>query len=190
MHVCCVLCAVLVVFVHICVCVLCCVCVHVCVCCVVFVCMCVYTCVCIRVCVCVRVCGMFVCMCVYTCVCIRVCVCVCVACVCVCVCVCVCLCACVCVCVVMLHSSFCSQAQSSTITSSPSQMRHSVSCENPIIFSRSRPSSQTVLLQQQVSNEVVRNLVENRSCFSRDYNTLPRNSRLSLESMPEYGEVG
>ena len=90
------------------------------------------------------------------------------------------------------------KAQSLAIMKSPSnkeefvssltQWRQSVYGDNPGFFTLSRPQS-AVLLQQQATDEMVRNAVENRNRFSRDYKTLPRNSRLSLASMPECAEV-
>ena len=109
---------------------------------------------------------------------------------CMCVCVCGGLCVCVCACLFISHLSFCFQTQSLTKTSPSTQWRHSVACDSLGSYTGSRPPSKTILLQQQVNDEVVRNLVENRSCFSKNYNTSSQTSQLSLESIPEPGEVG
>ena len=74
---------------------------------------------------------------------------------------------------------------------SPStQWRHSVSCDNPSTFAGSRPPSQTVSLQQQVSDEVMRDLVENRKSLSGECPSLSQNSQSSLEDVHGYAEVG
>ena len=73
-----------------------------------------------------------------------------------------------------------------------SQWRHSVSCDNPSTFPGSRLPSQTAPLQQQVTDEVVRDLVENRKSLSGELEcpSLSQNSQSSLEDVHEYAEVG
>ena len=49
---------------------------------------------------------------------------------------------------------------------SVTQWRRSVSGDSASSFTERRPASETILLQQQVTDQVMRNLVENRSSVS------------------------
>ena len=81
-----------------------------------------------------------------------------------------------------------SPSSSEEFATSLTQWRRSVYGDSSGSLTVCSPQSEAVTLRQQVTDEVLRNLVVNRNNIPRDGNILPRHCRLF--SMPDRAQVG